>query len=323
MGIEFSGGIEGESLYQGALEQTVERVRARPGTRIDQGAEVVAIEPRKGEPPAMLKTRDGTTLYLTRDVAAAIDRHERFAFDRSLYVVAADQSLHFEQLIRVLDAMGFEWASRMKHVAFGRVHGMSTRRGSVVFLDEVLEESVQKARAISEQSEKIDPAHLDEAVEAIGIGAVVFGDLKNLRTSDYTFAWEQVLDFNGHTAPYVQFTHARCSSILRRAGGAPAEADLARLATEEERAALVALGAFPDAVLEATEAFEPSVVTRALLDLAQATSAYLTAGNRDRALRVLCDDAAVRDARLWLVDAIRNTLKRGLGLLGVRAPDAM
>jgi arginyl-tRNA synthetase len=324
MGIEFTGGIGGESVYQDALESTVARVRERPGTRIDQGAEIVALEAKKGEPPAMLKTRDGTTLYLTRDVAAAIDRFERFAFDRSLYVVAQDQALHFDQLFRVLGAMGFSWADRMRHVAFGRVHGMSTRRGAVIFLDEVLEESTQKARAISEQSEKIAPEHLDEAVEAIGVGAVVFGDLKNLRQSDYTFSWEQVLDFNGHTAPYVQFSHARCSSILRRAGGVPASADLSRLTLDEERAVLLALGAFPDAVLEATEGFEPSLVTRALLDLAQVTAAYLTAGNRDRAMRVLVeDDAELRAARLWLVDAVRNTLRAGLALLGVRAPEAM
>lgn len=323
MGVAFTG-IEGESVYQHVLEETVARVREQPGTEISEGAEIIRMDYGKGEPPAIVKTRDGTTLYITRDLAAAMDRYQRFHFDRSLYVVAADQALHFTQLFRALGAMGCEWASRCHHVAFGRIHGMSTRRGSVVFLDEVLDEAVQKARSISEQSEKIAPEVLDEAVEAIGIGAVVFGDLRNLRTSDYNFSWEQVLDFNGFTAPYVQFSHARANSILAKGGGVPAEADLGRLALEEERAVIVALGRYPDAVAQATESFEPSLVTRALLDVAQTTASYLTAGNRDRGMRVLVDgDDGLRAARLQLIDAVRNTLAHGLGLLGVRAPKAM
>ena len=323
MGIGFHA-IEGESFYGDVLEATVERVREKPGTRIDDGAEVVDLPPVQGQPPVILKTRDGTTLYITRDIAAARDRYARFAFDRSLYVVAADQSLHFEQLIRTLRAMGHDWADRMHHVPFGRVHGMSTRRGRIVFLDEVLEEAVGKARELSERSEKIDPVHLDEAAEAIGVGAIVFGDLKNLRTSDYRFAWDDVLDFRGHTAPYVQFSHARARSILRKAGGPPEQVEPGRLTLEEERAVLKVLAAYPDTVLAACEAFEPSLVTRHLLDLAQVTAAWLTAGNKDRDRRVLHEhDPELRDARLALVDAVSRTLAHGLGLLGVRAPEAM
>ncbi len=323
MGVEFDS-IEGESFYGEVLEETVERVRHRPGTRIDDGAEVVELELGAGKPPVLLKTRDGTTLYVTRDIAAAIDRQERFRFDRALYVVAADQSLHFEQLFSTLAAMGFPWAGALHHVPFGRVQGMSTRRGQLVFLDEVLEEATQRARAVCERSEKIDPVHLDRTVEAIGVGAVVFGDLKNLRTSDYRFDWEDVLDLRGHTAPYVQFAHARACSILDKAGGAPSEAPSERLTLDEERRVLCALAAWPDVVLSATEAFEPSLVARALLDLAQSTAAWLSAGNKDRELRVLHDsDEGLRLARLALVDAVRRTLQHGLRLLGVAAPEAM
>jgi len=325
MGVHFDA-LEGESFYQKVLDATVEQVAKKPGLRISDGATVVDMPYKEGEPPVMLRTRDNTTLYVTRDVAAAQDRYARFAFDRSLYVVAADQSLHFDQLRRTLMAMDLPWADRIQHIPFGRVHGMSTRRGNVVFLDEVLDEAVQKAREICEASDKIDRTRLDETVESVGIGCVVFGDLKNLRMSDYTFKLEEVLNFEGLTGPYVQFSHARACSILRRAGGLPAEADLSLLTADEERGVMMALARFPEAVAEACESFEPSVVTRSLLEVAQSAASWLTAGNQDRAKRVLLDDpanAALRAARLHLVDSVRNTLARGLELLGLRAPTAM
>lgn len=323
MGIEFTA-IEGESFYTDVLEDVVARIGERPGTRVSDGALIVDLPYADDEPPVLLKTRDGTTLYVTRDVAAAMDRQARFAFDRSLYVVAADQSLHFSQLFRTLAAMGLDWAERCAHVSFGRVHGMSTRRGNVVFLDEVLDEAVRKAREICEGSDKIDREHLDATVEAIGVGSIVFGDLRNLRASDYTFRWDDVVNFDGHTGPYVQYTHARTCSILAKGGGAPAEAELDRLALDEERQVMLALARFPEAVADAAEQKEPSIVTRALIDVAQTTASWLTAGNRDRDKRVLVEgDEATRAARLALVDAVRNVLAVGLGLLGVSAPSSM
>lgn len=323
MGIEFTA-FEGESRYSQALERTVERVRQKPGTRISEGAEVVDLPYKDNEPPVLLKTRDGSTLYLTRDIAAAIDRFERFSFDRSLYVVAHDQSLHFAQLFRTLGAMGFDWAERCRHVPFGRVHGMRTRLGNVVFLDEVLDEAVNNARRICETSEKIDQSRLDDTVEAIGVGAIVFGDLRNLRQSDYTFRWEDVLSFDGYTAPYVQFSHARASSIIKKGGGVPERADVDLLALDEERAVITALAGYPDVVALACESFEPSILTRALFDLAQTTAHYLTSGKNDRSKRVLLEDnGPLRAARLQLIDAVRNTLAHGLSVLGVRVPEAM
>jgi len=183
---------------------------------------------------------------------------------------------------------------------------------------------VEEARKICSASDRIDQQHLDDTVEAIGVGAIVFGDLKNLRMSDYTFDWDQVVNFDGETGPYVQYNHARTCSILRKGGGAPEKANLALLTLEEERAILNALAAYPDVVQQATDSFEPSYVTRALLELAQLTAQYLTAGNREREKRILLEDnAELRAARLHLVDALRNTLHHGLSLLGVRAPEAM
>lgn len=324
MGIEFQS-IEGESFYRGeALDAAVQRVAEKPGVKESDGALVVDLPYKEGEPPVLLKTRDGTTLYVARDIAAAMDRHRRFEFERSLYVVAYDQSLHFSQLIRTLGAMGFDWASNMAHVPFGRVHGMSTRRGSVVFLDEVLDEAVAKAKERCEASDRIDRSLLDQTIEAIGVGAVIFGDLKNLRMSDYTFKLDDVVNFEGFTGPYVQYTHARACSILRKAGGAPAEAELGLLTLDEERAVLLALARIPDAIAEACDQYEPSILTRAVLDLSQAIASYYTAGNKERDKRVLVEDRPeVRAARLALIDGVRSALAVGLGLLGLRAPEAM
>lgn len=322
MGIAFTY-WEGEASYQSVLEETVQKVRMRPGTEMSEGAEIVALPRKPNEAPVLLKTRDGTTLYITRDIATAIDRYERFQFDRSLYVVGEAQSLHFEQLFRTLTAMGFDWVDRCQHVKFGRVHGMSTRRGQVVFLDEVLDEAVAKAREICEASARVDPGVLDDVVESIGIGAIVFGDLRNPRASDYRFDWAEVLDFSGHTGPYVQYTHARACSILRKAEGAPDEADLDRLTLDEERALILALARYPDAVIDSCNACEPSLLTRAVIEIAGAAAHYLTAGNKDRNKRVLTDDDAVRAARLQLVDALRQTLASGLALLGLKAPESM
>jgi len=180
------------------------------------------------------------------------------------------------------------------------------------------------ARDLCEASDRIDRAHLARTVEAIGIGAIVFGDLKNLRMSDYTFRREDVVNFDGLTGPDVQFSHARCCSILRKAEGAPASVDLSRLVLEEERTVLMALARVPEAVAEVCDQYEPSLVTRAIEDVSQAMASYLTAGEKDRARRVLVDDdRALRDARLALVDAARNTLAIGLNLLGLSAPDSM
>lgn len=323
MGIRFDH-LEGESTYRHELEATIEAVRKQPGTRIDDGAELIDMPRPDQAPPALLKTRDGTTLYLTRDIAAARDRFGRFAFARALYVVAADQSLHFTQLFGALAAMGHDWSDRLQHVEFGRIHGMSTRKGQIVFLHQVLDDAVAKAKAACAESDKIDQARLDETAEAIGIGAIVFGDLRNLRASDYTFRWEEVLDFNGHTGPYVQFSHARVSSILRKAPRAPDPAQAAVLDLPEETALLLALAEYPEAVREAVDRDEPSVLTRALIEVAARTASYLSAGNQDKTKRVILEgDDPRMAARLALVDVVRNVLSDGLTLLGVRAPDAM
>jgi arginyl-tRNA synthetase len=274
-----------------------------------------------------LKKNDGTTLYATRDLAAANDRHERFHFDRSLYVVATDQALHFKQFFRVLERMGKPWAERMVHVNFGRVHGMSTRKGSVVLLNDVLDEAKARAWEKVQENVKADRIHTEDPellAEQIGLGAIIFGDLKNRRATDYTFEWDEVLTFDGHTGPYLQYAHARACNVLRKGGEAPASYDARLLSLPEEQALVRLLARLPEVVQDAADQCEPSLVARLLLEVGAAFSRYYTLGNQDKTKRVLVEgDDATRAARLALTDATRATLAAGLTLLGVATPENM
>lgn len=324
LGVKFDL-IEGESFYRDGMDEVIAQIAEKPGVRTDQGALVVDMPYAAEEPPMMLKKSDGATLYATRDAAAAMDRFDRFHFDKCLYVVGVEQKRHFEQLKRALAAMDKEWSDRMIHVHFGRIQGMSTRKGTVVFLDEVLDEAEERAaEKMAEAAEKRD-MDLDAAAEAVGIGGIVFGDLKNLRTSDYEFNWEEILNPKGFTGICVQYAHARCCSILKKGGGAPDadRVDLNLLCAEEETALVKEIARLPQAVVASAEALEPSKLARAVYEAARAWNRYQQAGNSDRNLRILAEDPTVRAARLYLVDAVRIALEKGLSLLGLSAPEAM
>ncbi|NOK18535.1 arginine--tRNA ligase [Corallococcus carmarthensis] len=325
LGIHFEH-IEGESFYQGRMEPVVEEVGQRVGVKESQGALIVDLPYAENEPPILLKKADGSTLYVTRDLAAAVDRHERFQFEKSLYVVATDQALHFKQFFRVLNALGWPFASKLTHVNFGRVHGMSTRKGTLVLLDDALDQArelaLEKVRQ-NIQEGRIQTRDAEALAEQIGLGAIIFGDLKHNRTSDYTFDWEEALSFEGHTGPYLQYAHARTCSVLQKSGGAPKAYDASLLTLPEEQALLRELVRLPMAVRDAAEQYEPSLVARLLLDVAAAFSRYFTAGNQDRDKRVLVEDEALRAARLVLTDATRITLAAGLTLLGIPTPESM
>ncbi|MFL5358762.1 arginine--tRNA ligase [Archangium sp.] len=326
LGIKFEH-IEGESFYQGKMEPVIEEIARKPGVKESQGATIVDLPYAENEPPVLLKKNDGSTLYATRDLAAAIDRYERFHPEKSLYVVATDQALHFRQLFRVLEAMGREWFKRLVHINFGRVHGMSTRKGNLVLLNDVLDEAKARALEIVQknvQEGKIQTSSTEELAEQIGLGAIVFGDLKNRRTTDYTFDWEDVFAFEGHSGPYLQYAHARTCNILRRAGGAPASYDASLLTLPEEQAVLRVIARLPVVVQEAADQCEPSFVARWLLDLAAEFSRYYTLGNQDRTKRVVLEgNEPLKAARLALTDATRSALAAGLSLLGIATPENM
>lgn len=273
-------------------------------------------------PPCLILKKDGATLYATRDLAAAVYRHNTYHFDKCLYVVAYQQDLHFRQLFRVLEKMGYPWAKDCVHVAFGMVsfegQALSTRKGNTVHLDDLLQEAIEKALAIIEEKSP-DLPNKEEVARQVGIGAVVYSDLSNNRIKDIDFSWERALNFDGETGPYVQYTHARCCSLLRKAeeAGLTAEADYASLTDDESQALLRLMGRFPDVIREAADKYEPSMITRAVTDIAQAYNKFYYEH------RILDGEPAEAAARVALTRAARDVIRVGLRLIGIEAPERM
>ena len=314
--------VRGEAYYEPYLDQTVERIEAAGITEESEGALIVDLSSiKKNMAPCLLRKTDGTTLYATRDLAALFLRWEEFAFDRALYVVGSEQRLHFRQLKGVLHRMELDWEKRVEHVDFGLLKlaegKLSTRQGKVVFLDELLDRAVTEAkRIIDEKNPDLEGA--ETVAEQVGVGAVVFHDLKKERVKDVVFDWNEVLSFEGETGPYVQYSHARMASILRKAGGAPDldTLDWARL--EDSAPLLLMLGRYPDVLRRAAENAEPSMISQYLLETCRALNAWYV-GHRV----LVDDDDALRNARLALVAGAKTVLQNGLGLLGVAAPEEM
>jgi arginyl-tRNA synthetase len=281
--------------------------------------------------PLILRKADGTTIYATRDLAAAISRWERFEFTRSIYVVDKGQGLHFKQLFTTLAKAGFEWASRMEHVPFGLVRlggkKTSTRMGDVILLKQVIAEAAARVAALlRETNPDLPPEKAAEVARDVGVGAIIFSNLSAQREKDVDFEWEDVVSLRGDAGPYVQYAHARTSSLLRTGGLTSADlagVDPAPLVREEEWALAKQLLDLGDEVARGADADEPHVVARYLLDVCAAFSRWYTIGNQDPALKVITADAATTRARLALAASARQVLSTGLGLLGLKAPEVM
>ena len=314
--------VRGEAFYEPYLESTVERVEATGITEISEGALIVDLSHiSENTPPCLLRKTDGTTLYATRDLAAVFHRWELYEFDRCLYVVGGDQRLHFQQLKGVLERMGIEWEERVEHIAFGMMRlpegRMSTRKGRVVFLEDVLDRAKEEAlRIVQEKNPDLDGA--EQIAEQIGVGAVIFNDLRRERIKDVEFDWDEILSFEGETGPYVQYTHARLASIQRKAaerGEGGGEPDWSAL--ENAGGVLLRIGRFPNVIRSAAHNAEPSELTTWLLGLSREVNGWYVSN------RVLGQDSAVTAARLALVRASQLAIASGLTLLGVAAPDEM
>ena len=311
----------GESFYNDKMQPVIDELREKNLLVESEGAQVVELT-EYDLPPCLILKRDGTTLYATRDLAAAFYRKNTYNFYKSLYIVAYQQNLHFKQLFAVIDKMGYSWAQDMEHVNFGMVSladgSMSTRKGHVVKLKDVLEQAIAKTRALIEEKSP-DLADKDSVANDIGVGAVVFSALSNGRIKDIVFDWDRVLNFDGETGPYVQYTHARCRSLLRKAGNGYdyACADYTALDNDDALAVLRQIESFPDAIVRAMTKNEPYLVTRHIVHLAQ----YMNKFYYDH--RVIDDDREKTAARLMLAEVTANTIKTGLYLLGIKAPDRM
>ncbi|MHC4472697.1 MAG: arginine--tRNA ligase [Planctomycetota bacterium] len=324
LGVSFDE-IRGEASFEPVLEETVRRVDGEGITTVSDGALVVRF-PGEEMTPLILRKSDGATTYATRDLAAAFERWEKYEFARCIYVVDLGQALHFKQFFKVLEMMGLPWADRMEHAGFGLIlmGGVkaATRKGKVVLLRDVLEEAIARIRALIEEKNP-DLKGKDDVARAVGVGAIIFADISSKRVKNVDFEWEEMLTFEGHTGPYVQYTHARSASILRKAPAVPDSADLGKLTLPDEWEIAKLLAAFTDRVRAAARASEPSFVAQYLLDLSETFSRYYNLGNQDPELKVLAPDPEVASARLRLVSGVRDVLARGLWLLGIEAPEEM
>lgn len=310
----------GESFYNDKMQPCLDILREKDLLVESDGAQVVSLE-QWNMPPCLLVKADGATLYATRDIAAAYYRKNTYDFYKCLYVVAYQQNLHFKQLFKVLELMDFAGKDDVEHIAFGMVSledgAMSTRGGKVVWLQEVLDKAVAKAAAIIEEK-NTDLQDKAAVAESVGVGAVVFSALWNNRIKDIVFSFDKVLNFDGETAPYVQYTYARCASTLRKGGDIDYNnLDLSAITTDEGYEVIKSLLAFSDSVRQAAKLREPCSVTRHIVDLAEKFNRFYIKH------RILVDDSSVKNARLLLTQAVANTIKTGLGLLGIDAPAQM
>ncbi|HIU96327.1 MAG TPA: arginine--tRNA ligase [Candidatus Copromorpha excrementipullorum] len=323
LGITFDS-YNGESFYSDKMPAVVQELKDKSLLVEDNGAQIVKLD-QFDLPPALITKSDGSTLYITRDIAAAIYRKNTYDFYKNIYVVASQQNLHFQQWKKVIGLMGYDWADDCVHVPFGLVSmeegTMSTRQGRVIFLEDVLNRAVEQTRKII-MEKNVNTENVDETAREVGIGAVIFNELSNYRIKDYVFSWDKVLNFEGETGPYVQYTHARACSILRNAGEAVMASakegfDASRITSDSAHALIKLIYEMPEVIAEAGEKYEPSIVTRHIVDIAQAFNKFY----HDE--HILVDDKTEKTAKVALVMAARNVIRNGLDLLGMKAPEKM
>ena len=310
----------GESFYSDKMKRVIDELEEKKLLKKSEGAEIVDLE-EYDMPSPLIKKSDGSTLYITRDIAASIYRKEKYDFHKNIYVVASQQNLHFQQWIKIVELMGYEWAKDCVHVPFGMVSleegTLSTRKGRVVFLEDVLNKAVEKTKEIIEERNP-NLENKDEVAKKVGVGAVVFQELYNNRIKDYTFSWNKTLSFEGETGPYVQYTYARTCSIIDKAEiDINSEANYDLLKEDIEFEITKSIYEFADVVEDATRKYEPFYITRYIVDLAQKYNRFYNK------CPILKEDEELKKARLLITYGVNKVLKKGLNLLGIEAPEKM
>lgn len=321
LGVKFDH-YTGESFYNDKMAPVVQELKDKGLLTESNGAMIVDLDDAK-MPPCLIIRTDGGTLYATRDITAALYRKNTFDFDKSLYVTAIDQNLHFAQCFKVIEKMGYKWSEDLVHIPFGLVSledgKLSTRKGKVVLMEDLLDEAVKKTMGIINDKNPELPDK-EEVAKEVGIGAVIFDDLYNGRIKDIVFSWDRMLNFDGETGPYVQYTHARACSVLKKAGYDDTmknNIDYSVLVDDASVDVCKTLASYSDKIIEAAGRYEPSVIARYLVDLSQAFNKFY----HDNI--ILTDEIEVRKARLAVVDAVRLVIKSGLAILGIKAPVQM
>ncbi|MFA9397092.1 MAG: arginine--tRNA ligase [Clostridiaceae bacterium] len=318
LGVKFDS-YNGEAFYNDKMDAMVKILEDKKLMTDSEGAKVVMLDDYN-MPPCMIKKSDGATIYATRDITAAKYRKDTYDFYKSVYVFGNTQSLHFKQFQTVLKLAGYDWADDMVHVGFGLIKlqdkKLSTRHGDVVFLDDLLNEAINKTVEII-QEKNPDLENKEEVAKKIGVGSVVFTYLKNSREKDIVFNWKDVLSFDGETGPYVQYTYARGKSVLRKAGELQNDVDYSLLNTKEEFELIKLLGRFSETIENASNKYEPSIITRYVLDVAKSFNKFYNQCN------ILNEETNIRNARLNLVLATTIVIKNALYLIGVETVEKM
>ncbi|MEZ4358372.1 MAG: arginine--tRNA ligase [Eubacteriales bacterium] len=318
LGIKFDS-YAGESFYNDKMQTVIDELREKNLLELSQGAYVVNLDEYK-LPPCLILKKDGATLYSTRDLAAAFYRKKEYNFYKCLYVVAYQQNLHFKQWFKVVEKLGYDWAKDLEHVAFGMVSledgTLSTRKGKVVLLEDVLNKAIEKTKQIIEEKNP-DISNKEKVSSQVGVGAVIFNALLNNRIKDMVFSWDRALNFDGETGPYVQYTHARCNSVIKKAGEIKQKGDYYSLDNDEAFIVLKMLYSFPRTVAEAKEKNEPSLITRYSVDLSQAFNKYYYEH------RIIDEDEKGTANRVLLTKCVKTVIKTALKLIGIEAPDQM
>ena len=311
--------LNGEAFYNDKMDVVVDELKEKGLLVESNGAQVVMLEDYN-MPPCIVLKADGASIYATRDLAAAMYRKKTYDFHKCVYVVGTPQALHFKQVFKVLDLAGHEWAKDCVHVGFGLVkfadRKLSTRDGSIVLLDDLLREAVEKTMEAIKDKEEIK--NKEEVAKKIGVGAVIFTYLKNSREKDIVFDWKEILSFEGETGPYVQYAYARGNSILERAGEFSGSIDYSKLSSKEEFELVKSLGNLNNVITLALDKLEPSILTRYVIEVAKGFNKFY---NAHSVLNL--EDEELKRARLNLVKASLQVIKNGLELLGIGVVEKM
>lgn len=329
LGVDFDF-VTGESFYKDLMPDTVRRLKEKGLVKESEGALIVDLEDYEMT-PCLIEKSDGSTLYATRDLATAEYRARTFEPSHFVYVVGQEQKLHFRQFFKVLELMGYPWATQAKHVDFGLIRfpegKMSTRKGNIILLEKVLDQAKEKALEVIEQkdnerdvADRMSEEEKDRVSEIVGTGAVIFFDLKAKRTKDVQFDWDEILNFEGDSGPYLQYTGVRLEALLRKAkteGFSFTEGDIPQMPTLEERALVQSILGFANVVETAARDYEPSMISHGLLELAAVFNRFYMN------VKILKGEDKYRAERLLLVKSTLETLRFGLGLLGIEIPERM
>ncbi|KIL06792.1 UNVERIFIED_ORG: arginine--tRNA ligase [Clostridium botulinum] len=319
LGVKFDS-LAGEAFYNDKMDVVVNELKDKGLLVESNGAQVVMLDDYN-MPPCIVLKGDGASIYATRDLAAAMYRKKTYDFYKSIYVVGSPQALHFKQVFKVLELAGHEWANDCVHVGFGLVkfadRKLSTRKGEVVLLDDLIRESVEKTlEVINEKNPDLE--NKEEVAKKIGVGAIIFTYLKNSREKDIVFDWKEILSFEGETGPYVQYSYARANSIISRAENISSEVDYSKLSSKEEFELVKVLANFNNQIKLATDKLEPSILTRYVIEVAKSFNKFY---NAHSVLNL--DDEVLKATRLSLVKSSLQVIKNGLELLGIDVVEKM